>query len=236
MITGLDVSYWQGSINWQSVCQAGYRFAFARASQGATYTDPTFAANVTGAKANGIFIGAFHYFQLAQPAQAQAQFFLSKIKDLKLDLPPALDYEDPTTMSKTAAAAALKTWLDIVEAGTGRKPIVYTNANFWDTYIGNPAWAKDYPLWVANWTAGAEPYKPKSWSSWLFWQHSNQGTIPGINAHVDLDRFALSEDELLKLAGKQIIPEPPKTLEERVAALETTLTTIKDALKAKGVL
>ncbi len=234
MINGLDVSYWQGKIDWKAVCQGGYHFAFARASQGATYSDPTFADNVTGARANGIFIGAYHFFQLSVSPAAQAQFFLSKLANLQLDLPPALDFEDATTLSKAAAAAAVKTWLDLVEQGTGRKPIIYTNANSWDTYIGSPVWAKDYPLWVANYTAAAEPYKPKSWTSWMFWQHSNQGKIAGINNAVDLDRTSLSEDDLLKLAGR-VKQAEPKTLEERVAALESTLQAIQAALKAKGI-
>jgi lysozyme len=245
MLTGLDVSYWQGTINWQAVRNAGYRFAFARATQGTGYADPTFVNNVTCAQQAGILVGAYHFFQLAMPAKEQARFFLNKLVNVKLDLPAALDFEDSTTMTKAAAASVVKSWLDLVEQGTGRRPIIYTNANSWDTYIGAPVWVRDYQLWVANYTAAAEPYKPKCWTSWIFWQHSNTGQIPGISGNVDLNRCSLSEADLLELAGKTQQPvadegEKPisqdQTLEERVSALEAALKTIKEALKAKGVI
>ncbi len=125
----------------------------------------------------------------------------------------------------------------MVEEGTGRKPIIYTNMSSWDTYIGAPVWARDYMLWVANYTSGAEPYKPKCWPSWVFWQHSNTGRVPGISGNVDLDRCSLSEAELFALAGKGNVVQPvDQTLDERVAALETTLKTIQDALKSKGII
>jgi lysozyme len=232
MLNGIDVSFWQGQIDWPSVRQAGIAFSFAKATQGATYADPNLTANVTGAQKVGILAGAYHFFQFAASPQDQAKFFLSKISALSLDLPPVLDYEDATTINKVAAASAIKTWLDIVEAGTGHKPIIYTNANFWDTYIGSPAWATAYPLWIANWTAGAEPFKPKSWSSWLFWQFTNQGKIAGIQGNVDLDRCALTQEDLLKLMGKQ---PAAASLEDRVAVLEDTLKTIKAALQAKSI-
>jgi lysozyme len=235
MLNGIDVSYWQGIIDWPLVRQAGIAFAYVRASQGNSYEDPNFTANVSGAQKANILVGSYHFFQYANSAQDQAKWFLSKIAPYQLDLPVALDIEDTTMINKAGAAASIKTWLDLVEHGTGHKPIIYTNANSWDTYVGNPAWAPNYSLWVANWTAGAEPSKPKSWNSWTFWQHSNQGQIQGINGNVDLDRCNLNMEELLIFCGK-MQNVVTSTLEERVAALESTVIMMKEALKAKAIL
>lgn len=247
MLTGIDVSYWQGNIDWQSVCQAGYRFAFAKVTEGITYLDSTFYPNVAGAHAAGMPIGAYHFFHLSLPAKAQAEFFLSKISPVKLDLPPVLDFEDNTHIGQFQAAAAVKTWLDIVEAATGRKPIIYTGFYYWRDSISDPAWANDYPLWIAQYNTD-QPSIPSCWSKWAFWQYSEKGMVPGIyDSSVDLDYTTLSETELEALIQGTVDDnneddiserktDHPTDLEERIASLEKEIQELSDLLHDKNYL
>jgi lysozyme len=240
MLTGIDVSHWEGEVDWPGVRSAGYRFAFTKATEGLNYLDDTFYANVAGAQAVGIPIGAFHFFRAAMPAQKQAEYFLRSISPLKLDLPPVLDVEENPVLSKPATAAAVKTWLDAVEQATGRKPIIYTGLYYWDGSVGNPGWAKDYPLWIAQYISGQQPRLPQSWSSWVFWQYTDKGSVPGCQGSVDLNYTSLSEAELMEMArmpfqavvgGEKVLP-----LTDRILALEREIKELAEALKARSVL
>lgn len=248
MLRGVDVSYWEGKVNWQSVCAAGYRFAFSKATESITYFDATFTENINGAHAAAMPIGAYHFYRLAAPAKAQADFFISKIKSVKLDLPPVLDFEETPQISPSATAAALKTWLDIVEAATGRKPIIYTGLYFWENGVGCPSWANDYPLWIAQYSTAPQPHIPSCWNKWMFWQYTDKGIVPGCQGNVDLNLTSLSEEDLLTLAGMPlpiqqepiVTPLPsgdtPGTLAERITQLEVEVNELLQQLKAHNIL
>lgn len=238
MLPGIDVSHWNGAIDWKTVVSAGYKFAYTKATDSITYTDDTLAPNAAGAAEAGIPIGAYHFYRLAADAKAQAEYFLAKIKNLQMEMPPVLDFEEQASFPHATVAKSLKLWLDIVEAGTGRKPIIYTSAYYWNTYAGTPSWAGDYALWVANYTAAPQPLLPKGWKSYLIWQFSDKGMVPGITGDVDLNRFNGDEKALADLTGRQFAPPPPPPpgLEERVKVLENQLTALQDVLRAKGLL
>ena len=229
MLSGIDVSHWEGTIDWKTVASSGYKFVYTKATESTTYTDDTLVPNVSGAASVGIPIGAYHFYRLAVDPKAQADFFLSKIKGLQLELPPSLDFEEQTNIAPATVAKSLKTWLDIVEAAVGRKPIIYTSAYFWNTFVGTPSWADDYGLWVANYTAAPAPLLPKPWKNYLFWQYTDKGAVPGISGDVDMNRYAGTEEDLAALAGRQFIHVP--TLEERVQALEEQVKALQAALK-----
>lgn len=238
MIPGIDVSHWEGEIDWKLVLIAGYKFVYTKATESTTYTDDTLVPNVNGAGAVGIPIGAYHFYRLAADPKTQADYFLSKIKDLPLDLPPALDFEEQASIAPVTVAKNLKIWLDTVEAGVGRKPIIYSSAYYWNTYVGNPSWSSDYGLWVANYTAAPEPLLPKAWKSYLIWQYTDKGNVSGIQGNVDLNRFNGTEAELAQLAGREFVAPAPFTpgLGERVQALEEQVKTLQDLLKSKGLI
>lgn len=234
MLSGLDVSHWTGAIDWRLVVPAGYRFAFCKATESTTYVDDTLLANVQGARAAGLAVGAYHFYRLAATPKSQAEFFLKTIKSLPLDLPPVLDFEEQASLAPAKVADALKTWLDIVAERTGRTPIVYTSAYFWNDFTGGPDWSAQYPLWVANYTNASAPFLPRGWTQWLFWQYSDKGVVPGISANADLNRFNGDEAALTLLAGSKFTP--PVSLEERVAALERDLAALHELLRGKGVI
>ncbi len=187
---GLDVSHYDGTIDWSMVQASGRAFAFARATDGTSYVDPTFAANWSGMKQAGVIRGAYHFFEPGMDPVAQATFFVQTMGALAADdLPPALDFEVAGTDAGAAAADAL-TFLTTVESLTGRRPIVYASATFVNSSLANPAWLEGYSAWVANWSVSC-PNVPAPWTSWTFWQSSDTGSVPGAQTGpvTDLDVF-----------------------------------------------
>lgn len=219
-VPGVDVSYWDSGIDWPKVRATGQRFMFTKATEGDFYADPTFAANWSGAKAAGLLRGAYHFFRCNVDPNKQAKKFIDYVKTVKDngELPPVLDLESHDGQPKDKIISRAKTWLDEVEKAFGRKPIIYSGQYFLQDYFseaggGPPKWAKDYPLWLAQYpntyVDGQQPFLPRGWFKWTFWQYSEKGRVNGINASVDLNVFNGTLEELYKFAGAQIITEPP---------------------------
>jgi lysozyme len=181
---GIDVSHYQGTVSWPEVRQAGIEFAFAKATDGLTWTDPQFAVNWPGMKAASVLRGAYHFFEPADDAAAQAQFFLQTVQLAAGDLPPALDVETAGS-NGTVPWEGVETWLQTVAAATGRQPFLYVDPTFADEYDA-PASLAAYPLWIADYDV-AQPTLPEGWSQWLIWQQTESGTVSGVNGTVDLD-------------------------------------------------
>ncbi len=197
-LDGIDVSYHQGTINWQQVAAAGKRFAFVRASAGTLTADTAYATNRSGAKGAGLVVGSYH---AANPDSApndganEAAWFLRNATIASGDLLPVLDLEVSNGLDAASLTTWTKTWLADVTSATGVHPIIYTTPNFWSTSMANTDWfaRNGYPvLWIAHWTTASQPSVPAgNWAGngWTFWQHSSTGSVSGIGAAVDLDRF-----------------------------------------------
>ena len=221
-VPGIDVSYWDAGIDWPKVRATGQRFMFTKATEGDFYADQTFAANWSSAKSAGLLRGAYHFFRANVDPKKQATKFIDYVKSVKDDgeLPPVLDLESNDGQVKDKVISRAKTWLDLVEAAFGKKPIIYSAQYFLQDYFseaggGPPAWTKDYPLWIAqypnNYVEGSQPYLPRGWYKWMFWQYSEKGAVNGINAKVDLNLFNGTLEELYKFTGAKLITEQPKT-------------------------
>jgi GH25 family lysozyme M1 (1,4-beta-N-acetylmuramidase)/LysM repeat protein len=221
-VPGLDVSYWDAGIDWPKARATGQRFVVAKATEGITYKDPTFNDNWIGAKSAGLLRGAYHFFRCNVDAIKQADYFISYVRSVKDDgeLPPVLDLETNDGVSKDKVVPAVKTWLDRVETAFGKKPIIYSGQYFLQDYLsqaggGPPVWAKDYPLWLAQYpnqyVEGSSPTLPKGWFSWTIWQYTDKGVVNGINAKVDMDLFNGTLEDLYKFAGAKIPDQTPKT-------------------------
>lgn len=220
-VPGIDVSYWDAGIDWPKVRATGQRFVFVKATEAITYKDPTFDDNWFGAKSAGLLRGAYHFFRCNVDAKKQADYFIDYVKSFNDngELPPILDLETPDGQRKEKIVPAAKIWLDRVEAAFGKKPIIYSGQYFLQDYLseaggGPPAWAKDYPLWLAQYpnqyTSGSQPFLPRGWFKWTFWQYSEKGQVNGINANVDLNLFSGTLEELYKFGGAQIVTEKPQ--------------------------
>lgn len=187
-LLGIDVSHFQGHVDWQAVKAAGCVFAFAKATEGTGVTDPYFAANWAGMKAAGLLRGAYHFYRAEEPAAAQAAHFLSNVQFEAGDLPPVLDIEVNDGVTGEPLVGGVQTWLDAVEPVAGAAPVIYTNTSFWNAHFNNQFGS--YPLWVAHYTSAPAPSPlPVGWSVWTLWQYSQSLHINGVNGAADHDYF-----------------------------------------------
>lgn len=181
----IDVSKWQGAIDWVKVKNvARVDYAMIRATNG-TQTDTFFSTNWAAAKVAGVRRGAYHYWQNEIGAAAQAQAFIGAMGGDFGELPWALDIEDQTPLFTKAEIPDVRTFLDMVEIATGKRGYIYTGASVWK--FPDEKWATDYQLWFAAYnTVGYRPLPP--WPHPCIWQHSSRGELPGITANtVDLN-------------------------------------------------
>jgi lysozyme len=196
---GIDVSHWQGSVDWDRVRAAGKRFVFLKSSESTDYVDPTYASNRAEARAAGLLVGAYHF---AQPgtqsgdAVAEADHFLATARPASGDLLPVLDLEVTNGLSPAQLQTWSRAFLERIYQKTGLRAIIYVSPAFWRTSMGDTTWFADNGykvLWIAHWTTTASsPSVPgSSWGGegWTFWQYSSTGTVPGISGRVDLNRY-----------------------------------------------
>jgi lysozyme len=190
IVDGIDVSQWQGDVNFVSVRNANYRFAIARGASG-TKPDEKFATNWSKMKSAGLIRGVYQYFRPAQDGAAQANVLLDLVEragGLEAgDFPPVIDVEELGGRTPAQMMAEVKKWVSVVQRRTGRKPIVYANQH-WEEEYGNPN-NLGLPLWVAKYTTQWCPQIPSAWNEWVMWQYSEKGSVPGVQGPVDLNRF-----------------------------------------------
>ncbi|QQE80092.1 GH25 family lysozyme [Alicyclobacillus sp. SO9] len=187
---GIDVSHWQGDIDWAKVRQSGITFAYIKATEGTGYTDPQFTANFKNSEAAGIVRGAYHF---ARPSESsgttQADFFVRTLQqqNAKGELPPVLDLEDTGGKSKFALTDWVNQFVAGVKAKTGTNPVIYVSPSFASSSLTSSI--SSLLLWVADWGV-SRPNSFNGWSQWTFWQYSSQGSISGVAGNVDLDVYA----------------------------------------------
>jgi lysozyme len=189
-IHGIDVSYYQGKIDWQKVSAMNengvqIEFAFIKATEGVLLVDRYFQRNWREAPKAGIFCGAYHFFRPRKSGRWQAKFFLQTVDVETGDLPPVVDVEELDGVSPARMRSQLKEYVDHIFKRTGVKPIIYTGLSFYNDYL--KGYFDEYPLWIAHY------YKPKLTISestkWHFWQHSDKAHVNGIGYIVDFNVF-----------------------------------------------
>ena len=183
---GIDVSHWQGTINWTSVKNSGKTFAFCKATEGTTYTDPTFATNWADMKSVGLTRGAYHFGRPGVDPVAQANYFCDAVQPTTGDLQPVLDLEQTDGLTPSQVRSWVVAFVRRVAARTGRPPIIYTGYFFWRDSAGNGS-NLNCPLWLAYWGTNPTGFVPAAWAYFSFWQYSSTGTCPGVSGNVDTD-------------------------------------------------
>ena len=192
---GIDVSHYQGEINWKMLKQTRQgkfpvEFIFMKATEGGDFSDDRFVANFDSAKVHGFIRGAYHFYNPKTDADKQADFFIRSVKLEPGDLPPVLDIEMKSKDVKKLQQD-LKIWLRKVENHYGVKPIIYASYKFKTKYL-NDSIFNTYPYWIAHYYVDSVRYQ----GEWKFWQHTDVGTLPGIDEKVDLNVFNGSFSEL----------------------------------------
>lgn len=201
-VEGIDVSGYQGNVNWSNYYSQGKRFAYVKASEGNYYTNPYFAQQYNGSYNAGFIRGAYHF---ATPndtgGAAQADYFVAHGGGWSADgktLPGALDIEyNPYGatcygLSQAAMVSWIRDFLNRYKALTGRAAVIYSTTNWWVSCTGNSAaFGATNPLWIARYASAAGTL-PAGWGYYTFWQYSS--------TPLDLDRFNGAYDRLQALA------------------------------------
>lgn len=211
-VKGLDVSHWNPDVDFGRAAELGVRFVIAKASQGLSMRDDYFLLHTGRARAAGIEVGAYHFFDYRKDGRRQARHFLATLRSttgLSGLLPLVIDVETLPSLgkpNKTKARARLHALLDELYRQTGRYPMIYTSRHMWQQVVGAPLGFGDYPLWVACWKCDTV-HLPRGWSGWRFWQFGQfrfGSGLPKLDGNVyvaDTARLRRERQRGMALAG-----------------------------------
>ncbi len=188
-VRGVDVSEYQGEIDWPLLSKQGISFAFIKATEGSQYVDPRFVYNWEHAAGTGLKLGAYHFFSFDSPGSTQAENFLSTVNRLEGMLPPVVDIEMYGQYKRTPKLAdevwtELTAMLNALEAEYGAKPILYATQAAYDLYLDERY--EDYPLWIRS------VYTYPAVKDWTFWQYSDRMVLKGysgVERHIDMNLY-----------------------------------------------
>lgn len=203
---GIDVSGWQGNINYAEVKNSGIEIVYMKSSEGTSFVDPYFNQNYTNAKANRLKVGFYHYLIARSNEEAieEARFFVSVISGKEPDCRLAMDFESFGNLSVEEINQIGITFVRTVENLSGKEVIIYSNTN--DARNVFSGELTNYPLWVAQYEV-EQPTPNGKWSTWAGWQYTDAGEVAGIRGHVDRNKF--TKQVLLNTSGT--IPLPDNT-------------------------
>ncbi len=231
-LPGIDVSFWQGTINWDQVRASGQRFAIVRAYYGANTRDSQFDRNWREARRVGLIRGAYQWFKPLQDPALQADRMIAAVGRLGPgDLPVVADVEEPASSgvpSQAEYVRRVRVWYDRVRAGTGRVPILYSGKYYWQDYLASTSFASG-PLWHPQYTSASCPNIANQWQNWVFWQYSSSGRVSGISGNVDMNRFNGTMTELNALAG--IVPVVTDAGVDRPVAVDVPRDVTADVIR-----
>lgn len=201
-VHGIDISHYQGEIDWHRLttdCNLEFpiHFIFQKATEGGDYVDKAYKANMDSARAHGFICGAYHYFIPQTDARLQAEHFIRQSRLQVGDLPPVLDVETLGKSSPEELKKAVAYWLRYVGRHYRVKPILYTSYKFKTRYLSDSLF-NTYPYWIAHYYVDSVRYE----GHWDFWQHTDVGTVPGIEEEVDLNVFNGTAERLDSLLIK----------------------------------
>ena len=198
-VRGVDVSHYQGTIDWEILAGEDIEFAFIKATEGSGHVDTGFYENWSAANATELKVGAYHFFSFDSPAETQARLYIETVGALSGNLIPVVDIEFygdkfSNPPKEEEIVAELKTMLALLEEEYGVKPMVYTTYTFYYKYLDGEL--DGYPLWIRN-----VYFSPNlnMRGDWTFWQYTDQAILEGYSGaeeHIDLNVFYGSLEEL----------------------------------------
>ena len=198
---GIDVSGWQGVIDFAQVKNAGISFVYIKATEGQNIVDRYFRRNYEQAKANGFNIGFYHYVRARSTEDAilEAEHFANTIAGTTPTCKLAMDFENFGNLTNSEVNEISRVFLNRVQELTKKEMIIYSN-----TYSARTVFSQElanrYPLWVAQYYVEA-PSNNGKWQTWEGFQYTDRGEIPGINGYVDRDKFT---NEILLNSSEEI--------------------------------
>ncbi|MDX8362980.1 GH25 family lysozyme [Cytobacillus sp. IB215316] len=185
-VKGIDVSHWQGKIDWKDVRSDGIEFVYIKASEGSTIKDPNVESNYNAAKQAGLKVGFYHFGHPSQSATKEVKWFLSVISHFNNDLPHVLDIEQKENLDKTDVTNYCEQWLSTIKDLTGKDPILYTYVSFAKENFNNSL--SKWPIWIAHYGVDT-PENIGIWEKWSIFQYTNTGSVKGVEGKVDMDEM-----------------------------------------------
>jgi len=189
---GIDVSHYQGKINWPEVQESRHsiNYVFIRATMGRNGRDKQFAYNWKQAQAHNYLRGAYHYYRPNESSTAQFRNYRSVVKLKSGDFVPILDVEKESKYGRDNLRKGVLNWLKLAEAEYGVKPVIYTGLKFYQHVL--EGYVDDYPLWIAAYSGKRRVRNV----DWTFHQFTDKVRVRGINEPVDGNDFVGKLDDL----------------------------------------
>jgi len=211
---GIDVSAWNGTVDWKTASENDVKYAWVKATEGQTHVNRNFVERANGAKENNIITGLYHFGRPdsdagIKDAEREADHFLnaaSKVGFNAGDLIPTLDVEKGMKTDDQYNVEWCLKWLEVVETELEVRPLIYTARWAYDLFLKKGFEADleklfEYPLWVASYNSGTEPKRPvKQWGEWTVWQWSGSGAVPGVKGKCDQNWMAGGQLESLRIS------------------------------------
>lgn len=187
-MNGIDVSQWQGYIDFSAVKNAGIEFVYIKASEGTEFVDPFFYRNYANAVQAGLPVGFYHYLTArnTEAARAEAWHFVSVAEGLSAAGRMVMDIEDMEGLTRPEVNAVARTFLQSVEDYSNKSAAIYADAYYAESVLAEDL--ASYPLWIAQYDA-EEPTTENPWGGWAGWQYTDMGRVAGIQGNVDRDIF-----------------------------------------------
>jgi lysozyme len=199
-VHGVDVSRWQGDIDWPKLKTEGANFAFIKATDGGDHIDPMFMQNWRATKQAGVRRGAYHFFYWCRTAGEQADWFIRNVPRNPEALPPVIDVEwnhessCKRRPSPEKVREKMQVFMDKLERHYGKRPIIYTAPDFYEDNLKGAF--KGHPFWLRS--VAVHPSKIYPGRKWMFWQYSGSGVSHGVEGRIDLNTYNGSVDDWLR--------------------------------------
>lgn len=197
-VKGVDVSSYQGEIDWGILSSQGISFAFIKATEGSSFVDPNFAYNFEEAQKTALAVGAYHFFSYDSEGKTQAENFINTVAPFAGMLPPVIDLEfygdkEKNPPARTEVEKQLKTMLTLLEQHYGQKPILYATEKSYALYLSDDY--EEYDIWIRNVITRPRLSDDRAWT---FWQYTNRDRLDGYNGkekYIDVNVFNGSAEE-----------------------------------------
>ena len=205
VIHGIDVSKYQGDIDWAQVKASGVKFAYIKATEGGDHIDAKFQQNWNGAKAVGLPRGAYHFVYWCRPWHEEMRHFIQTVPKEPDALPPVLDVEATPESKKCKrrlergpVLTEMREMLRAMERHYGKKPVIYSTVDFYEAIL-SPNELEEYPIWIRS--TKHSPHVRYGSRNWHFWQYQSDAQIPGIVGNVDRNAFRGDHKQWLAFIG-----------------------------------
>lgn len=202
-VRGVDVSSYQGDIDWPALVGGDLDFAYIKATEGSSHVDRRFTENWEGARDSGVLFGAYHFLSFESSGEEQARHIIETVP-ADGTLPLAVDVEyygeyfaEPP--SREAVASILDPLIDELTVHYGRPPVIYTTRAAYDRYIADAY--PDCPIWIRSVVV---PPRLSDDREWTFWQYSHRDRRAGYDGeerYIDMNVFRGSRSQLADLVG-----------------------------------